>query len=243
MSVLGPAPVINRGRGPRTATGTAVPIGEAWHPHEQVYMGDGVEMSAGAEIIALYRGSEESLVAHGDEEAVRAAQADPTAFGLLYHRYRQRIYAYMCARTQSADDAADLTQQVFVQALNALPHYRTRGVPFAAWLFRIARNAATDFHRAHAQRPTVAWDDVPEAQHPSDDHDLDSSLLHVEDLSRLRSLLAGLDPHVRDILTLRFAARLSIAEIAAVVGKSEAATQKRLFRTIRTLQEHYHDHS
>jgi len=159
---------------------------------------------------------------------------------VLYHRYRQRIYAYLRARTSDAEETADLTQHVFLQALDALPRYRSRQVPFAAWLFRIARNAATDFHRR--RRTTVAWDPLPEALQPSDEHDLDAGVLRREDMARLHALVHALDRDTRELLALRFVGRLTIAEIA-VVGKSEAATQKKLFRTIQTLQERYHEHT
>lgn len=170
---------------------------------------------------------------------IRAAQEDPISFGVLYYRYHQRIYAYLRARTNDTEDAADLTQQVFLHALDALPRYRVRHVPFAAWLFRIARNAATDFHRQ--RRTTVTWDLLPEALHPLTDDDAEAGVLRQEDMARLRTLLHTLDQETRDVLMLRFAGHLTIAEIAAVIGKSEAATQKKLFRTIQTLQERYHE--
>jgi len=178
-----------------------------------------------------------------DDEAalVRAAQDDPTAFGALYHRYRQRVYAYLRARTSDAEDAADLTQHVFLRALDALPRYRPRQVPFAAWIFRIARNAATDFHRQ--RHATLTWDLLPEALQPLTGYDPDAGILRQEDMARLRTLLRALDAETRELLMLRFTGRLTIAEIAAVIGKSDAATQKKLFRTIQTLQERYHGHS
>lgn len=178
-----------------------------------------------------------------DESAlVEAAQDSPTAFGVLYHRYLNRIYAYLRARCANAEDAADLTQQVFLRALDALPSYRgTRDGAFAAWLFRIARNVAVDDHRRH--HGTIAWDLLPEALQPAMEHDLAADLLRREASERLRHLFAQLDADTRELLLLRFAARLSIAELAAVVGKSEAATQKKLFRAIRALKERYDDDS
>lgn len=178
-----------------------------------------------------------------DEAAlVEAARDTPAAFGVLYHRYLNRIYAYLRARSTNAEDAADLTQQVFLRALDALPAYRgTRDGAFAAWLFRIAHNVATDYHRRH--RGTIAWDLVPEALQPVVEHDPAANLLRREASERLRHLFAQLDADTRELLLLRFAARLSIAELATVVGKSEAATQKKLFRAIRALKERYDDDS
>lgn len=78
---------------------------------------------------------------------IQAARLDPKAFGLLYQRYLTSIYRYLRARTPNEQAAADLTQQVFLKALASLPKYRPRGLPFAAWLFRIARNTAIDRYR------------------------------------------------------------------------------------------------
>jgi RNA polymerase sigma-70 factor, ECF subfamily len=178
--------------------------------------------------------------ADGKEESlVRAAQADPTAFGPLYERYRDRVYAYLRTRTRSDEDAADLTQQVFLRAIDALPRYRARGAPFAAWLLRIARNAAINEHKRH--RESIAWDLLPEALHPSLDDGLEAQVLQREAQSRLREVLAACDPSAREVLALHYAAGLTVRETAAVVGRSEAAVKKQLTRTIRVLKEQYHD--
>jgi len=175
-----------------------------------------------------------------DEVAlVQAAQRHPAAFGPLYDHYVDRIYAYLWARTSSAEDAADLTQHVFAQALDALPRYRAGRVPFAAWLFRIARNAATDWRRR--QRATVTWDLVPDALHPRAPDDLEAGVLRRESLIHLRALLAALDAETREALILRFTAQLTLAEVGAVIGKSEEATRKKIARALHTLKEQYHD--
>jgi RNA polymerase sigma-70 factor (ECF subfamily) len=174
-----------------------------------------------------------------DVTLVHAARADRAAFAPLYERYRDRVYAYLRARTPSAEDASDLMQQVFVRALAALPQYRGHHETVAAWLFRIARNAAVDFHRR--RRDTIAWDLVPEALQPQSGQDLEAQVLREEAVARLRALLMGLNQDTRELLALRFAARLTVAETAAVLGKSEAAIKKQLVRTIRTLKERYDD--
>ena len=177
--------------------------------------------------------------AGGDEAAlVEAARTQPQAFAALYQRYLTRIYRYLRTRADSEEDAADLTQQVFLNALDALATYHERGLPFAAWLFRIARNVATDYHR---RRPTVTWDLVPEALQATGDGGPEAALLQQEALTRLRSVLARLDAEKRELLALRFAAGLTAPEMAAVVGKSEAAVRKQLARTLHALKERYHD--
>jgi len=181
--------------------------------------------------------------AHDDDAAlVQAARHDRAAFAALYDRYVEHVYAYLRVHTVQEEDAADLLQQVFLQALAALPAYRGDGATVVAWLFRIARNAVIDHHRRRRRRRTVTWDAVPDAPHPPSPADPEAGVLRQEESARLQALIAALDEERRELLTLRFTARLSIADIASVVGKSEAATQKRLYRTIQALKDHYHDH-
>jgi RNA polymerase sigma-70 factor (ECF subfamily) len=171
---------------------------------------------------------------------VRAAQLDPAAFAPLYRRYRHRVYAYLYARLTNAEDAADLTQQVFLRALAALPRYRTRTAPYGVWLFRIARNAAADLQRRR-RRGAITWETLPEELQPHADQDVEGQVLQREALAHLHVTMRNLDPDTRDLLMLRFAARLTAAEIGAVIGKSTAATSKRLQRALQTLKEQYHE--
>lgn len=170
---------------------------------------------------------------------IRAAQADPLAFAELYHSYVDRIYAYLRARTDNVDEAHDLTQQVFLRALDALPRYRGGSASFPAWIFRIARNSAAN--AGSRRHPTVALDLVDDFRHPVADSDPEATALRHETSTYLHTLLAALPPDKREILALRFAGGLTVGEISNVIGKSEAATRKQLARTLQTLQEHYHD--
>lgn len=201
-----------------------------------------ITASKGGAVIALRHGvlTRHSAGGMEDEAAlVRAAQQNPAAFAQIYHYYRHRVYAYLRTRVIDAEDAADLTQQVFLQAMEALPRYHPRAVPFGAWLFRIARNAAIDAQRHH--RGTIAWEDVPAALEPQGDDDPETEILQREALVHLHTLLHALDPETRDLLLLRFAARLTAAEIGAVIGTSAAAASKRLARALQMLKEQYDD--
>jgi RNA polymerase sigma-70 factor (ECF subfamily) len=174
-----------------------------------------------------------------DTALARQALEDPTAFAELYERYRVRIYWYLRARAPSEDDAADLTQQVFVAAFDRLRQYRERKGSFATWLFTIARNAATDFHRR--RRSMTAWDSLPATLHPMDDRDLATDVERHEAILRVHELVAMLPPEKRELLVLRYAADLTIPEMAAVIGKSPHATRKQLTRLLQSLEDHYHD--
>jgi RNA polymerase sigma-70 factor (ECF subfamily) len=173
-----------------------------------------------------------SAAASDDGELVRRATGDAIALAELYQRYVARVYRFVRARCRSTDEATDLTQQVFLKMAEALPRYRERGIPFAAWLFRIARNAAIDHARRH--RPTVPWDSLTNVAAPDD---VEGFVLSREARARLGGLLSELSRDERELLSLRFAAGLSSGEIAAVVGGSEAAVKKRLTRTIQRLKE------
>lgn len=168
---------------------------------------------------------------------VSLARTDETAFSELYQGYLRRVFRYLLTYTESTDDAADLTQHVFLRVLEALDTYEDRGVPFGAWLFRIARNVATDTYRR--RRKTLPWGHIPAAWQPFSSDDPEATAIHHESLNRLRLLVAQLDPEKQDLLYLRFAGELTAAEIGAVVGKKPATVQKQLQRTIQFLKERY----
>ncbi|MDQ2713998.1 MAG: sigma-70 family RNA polymerase sigma factor [Chloroflexota bacterium] len=177
---------------------------------------------------------------HQEDEAtlIEAARANPAAFEGLYQRYVARVYRYLRTRVGQEEDAADLTQQVFLKALNALPSYQERGSPFAAWLFRIARHTLTDTYRQ--RRDDISWDILPDVMIiPGREQDPEEIILRQESLVRLRCLLEGVDGKKRELLALRFAAGLSTAEIALVVNKSQASVKKQLTRILSTLKEQY----
>jgi RNA polymerase sigma-70 factor, ECF subfamily len=171
-----------------------------------------------------------------DEEAalIHAARRDRAAFGLLYQCHVDHVYAYLRSRTQGDEDAADLTQQVFLQAMAALPRYQHNHTPFRAWLLRIARNLAINYHR---HRPaSVAIDLLPQALQPAWN---DNTAARMEQSETLSTLFASLDAPSRELLILRFASQLTVKEIAAVISASEAATRMRLIRILRSLKEQY----
>lgn len=175
-----------------------------------------------------YDGAEEPALVH-------AAALDARAFGQLYERYVDRVYRYQRARSGSADDAADLTQQTFLQVLDALSKYQERGVPFSVWLFRIARNASIDSRRR--TRPSVSWDAVPESGQPRSGQDVEGMVVAREDSARLRAMMAGLDRLKREIILLRFVGELTMGEIAAVVGKSDSTVHRQLMSALAILKE------
>ena len=174
-----------------------------------------------------------------DRLAVSRALEEPEAFGVLYERYGVRVYRYLRSKTLSDEEAADLTQTVFLKAFASLRSYRGEHTPFVAWLFRIARNASIDAYRR--QKRAAAVDAADWLQPANDPPDPAEAAMRRERLEKLRRLLLELDAQKRELLVLRFGGGLSSSQIAAVVGKSESSVKKQLWRIISALKEHYRD--
>ena len=166
-----------------------------------------------------------------DAVLVKAARRDRSAFAALYRRYVTPVYRYLRSRVGNTADAEDLTAQVFMEALEGLPGYRERG-NFAAWLFTIARHKAADHHRRGAVLLPLdeALDNPGEEESPL------SWLVRRESLQQLGALVARLDEEKQELLRLRFAAGLSYGQMAAVVGRSEAAVKMAVHRLLKRLQ-------
>ncbi len=98
-----------------------------------------------------------------EDVLTRASQGDRDAFGLLYERYIDRIFNYVYYRTGNLHDAEDLTARVFQRAMNHIQNYTDRGVPFSAWLYRIAHNLVANWHRDRSRRQEIPINDVPGA--------------------------------------------------------------------------------
>ena len=157
--------------------------------------------------------NEESLVR-------RAQQRDQEAFAQLYEEHFDRIYRYVTLRIGDEMEAEDLTQQVFLNALRSISSFRWKGIPFSAWLFRIARNQAVDYLRK--KKRTAAPLDESLASSG------DSPQLAAErklDIERLLSATKQLTEAQREVISLRFTSELSIAQVAEVMGKSQGAVK------------------
>ena len=104
-----------------------------------------------------------------DEAALVAlAKTDPDAFGELYLRNVDRIYNYIYYRTGNVADAEDLTARTFYRALSNIGRYLDQGVPFIAWLYRIAHNLVANHHRSQSRWKTTSLDDLEPASRPAD---------------------------------------------------------------------------
>jgi len=162
---------------------------------------------------------------------VEAAQKNPARFAELYEINFERVYGFIARRVGDRDAAEDLTSEVFHKALANLRRFEWRGVPFAAWLLRIAANAIAD--RAQRAGKELALDDPPEQVA---DATADIDLEEVERRARLYRLVDELPADQRRVIALRFAEEKSICEIAEALGRTEGAVKQLQFRGLENLR-------
>lgn len=164
-----------------------------------------------------------------DRLLVESAQNDQRKFADLYDKYFCLVYAYTARRVGDRATAEDLTAEVFQKALEYLPKFVWRGVPFGAWLLRIAANIVVDRTRQAAREQRLSeWEDATEISH--------FSLEEVEERALLFRLLDRLPEDQRRVILLRFAEEKSIREIATELGRSEGAVKQLQFRGLQTLR-------
>ena len=151
----------------------------------------------------------------------RAKQNDEVAFAQLYEEYFDKIYRYVTIRIGDKMEAEDITQQVFLNAIKAISSFKWKGVPFSAWLFRIAHNQVVDYLRKKTKRTSVPLEESLVAS-GDDPHEVFERKLNIE---RLTSATKRLTPAQQEVISLRFAGEMSIAEVARVMARSEGAVK------------------
>ena len=170
-----------------------------------------------------------ATIEQDDERAlIAAAQADPARFEDLYDRYVHRVYGFVSRRVGNRAEAEDITSAVFEQALSSLPRFEWRGVPFAAWLIRIAANALADHWRRAARE---AGEPSPEAVPHA------GEMAAVERRAMLFQLVERLPDLQRRVIEQRFGEEKSIREIAAALGRSEGAVKQLQLRALENLRK------
>jgi RNA polymerase sigma-70 factor (ECF subfamily) len=173
-----------------------------------------------------------------DQSLVERARTDRIAFGELYERYVDRIYAYTLYRTGSRQDAEDLTQRVFSQALAALGSFDPKGGSVGGWLFTIAHNTLANYHRTRARRPSAPLEAAANAIDPALPLE---GLEAEEDAQAVRRALSRLSPDRQHLILLKYVVGLSNAEIGRVLGKTEGAIKSLLRRTLAALRRELED--
>lgn len=169
-----------------------------------------------------------------DEALAERAKTDSSAVGVLYERHVRRIYSYIYYRTGNQAEAEDLTERTFFKAMEHLPRYEARGVPFSAWLFRIAHNLVANWHRDRSRRPTAPLEEASYREsavgNPTEE------TLQNEERAELRDAIGRLPTDRQMLLVLKFTEGRSNAEIAKHMSRTEGAVKALLHRTLVALR-------
>ena len=172
-----------------------------------------------------------------DHELIKRAQkGDPHAFGELYENYAPVIFRFLFTHLNSQMDAEDLTGEVFLKAWQSLPRYTERGIPFLAFLFRIAKNALVDHYRQNKRLEPKEPDDMDgyKAEGTPEPGEMVGSEMEHQNMLRI---LSKLRPDYKSVLTLRFISGLSPEETAQVMNRSSGAIRVLQHRALAALRE------
>jgi RNA polymerase sigma-70 factor, ECF subfamily len=170
-----------------------------------------------------------------DRDLIEHAKTDKNAFGEIYERYLTRIYNYIYYRTGNQQDAEDLTAKVFYRAMSHIRNYEDKGVPFQAWLYRIAHNLVANFHRDQGRRKIIPLDDYVAYTLRSDapDHQTEAN----EERDNLLAAIRRLPAERQQLLLLKFIEQKSNAEIGEIMQRTEGAIKSLYHRTLLALRD------
>jgi RNA polymerase sigma-70 factor, ECF subfamily len=173
------------------------------------------------------------LTLNEQELVAKAQNGDEGAVTLLYGTHVESIFDYISYRVDSIEEAEDLTSEVFLRMVRGLAGYKDQGVPFKAWLYRIATNLIVDHYRQRGKNQTAP---VPE-HFKSDEPDPLDRVAYEEEAALLRLALRGLPEDYQNLLILRFVEDLPHTEIAKIMNKSAAALRAMQYRALKALAE------
>jgi RNA polymerase sigma-70 factor (ECF subfamily) len=172
-----------------------------------------------------------------DEALVARAKRDRDAFGCLYDRYVEQVYQFTYRRVKNHTIAEDITARVFYRALEQLPRFEWRGIPFGGWLIRIAANLIHD-HNGYAQRHVSLRDWAEEGTDMAgSDPPLEEQYAARQAASVLWQAVSTLPVVQQQVLVYRFARDMSVHQIASTMGRTEGAVKQLLFRAVKRLRQ------
>jgi RNA polymerase sigma-70 factor, ECF subfamily len=178
---------------------------------------------------------------HGDEsELIARAKEDTREFGRLYERYNLRIFRYIYRRVGDHETAEDLTAQTFQQALAALPDYEWRGVPFSAWLYRIAGNLVIRHRRVNAREISMEHIERVVDERGAFDDPLDAVIQQTSN-DQLYAAMRRLSDDQRKALTLKYAHGLKNHEVGVLMNRSEGGIKQLVHRAMLVLRQALRD--
>jgi RNA polymerase sigma-70 factor (ECF subfamily) len=185
--------------------------------------------------VATEKGLAHEIGAQDESVLVEQAKSDPEAFGLLYEKYVQKIFNYVYYRTGNHHDAEDLTAKTFQRAMKHIARYEQRGVPFSAWLYRIAHNVVANWHRDWSRRKVIALDEL--ALYHQRRQSPEGFVEEDEERRDLLKVIRRLPADRQQLLILKFVEGISNEEIGQIMGRSEGAIKSLYHRTLLALRK------
>ena len=175
-------------------------------------------------------------LAHDEEELIRNAQIDPDQFRLLYERYFKKIFLFVLHRVGNKEMTADITSQVFLKALININKYSFRGLPFSAWLFRIALNECNSFFRSNKRHRMVTLDESI-VDHLHAELTADNTPQDLEE--RLPQILQKLSIEELELIELRFFEQRPFKEVASILNITETYAKVKVYRVLDKLKKFF----
>ena len=167
----------------------------------------------------------------------QAIDGDLEAFSNLYEKYIERIYNYVYYRIGNTHDAEDVTAKVFHRALGRITVYKKMGVPFSAWLYRIAHNLVANWHRDKSRKKEIQLEEdvelIPSSQQP------EILIVKNQENEALINVIRKFSPERQQLIILKFVEKLSNEEIGMIMGRSEGAIKSLYHRTLLALKKEY----
>jgi RNA polymerase sigma-70 factor, ECF subfamily len=170
-----------------------------------------------------------------EREIIERSKKDPRVFGELYEKYFDRIFNYIYRQTDDEELAGDLCSQTFINALNHLPSYEFRGVPFSAWLYRIAGNEINKHYRKNKRKQVFSIEElkVKELMERSDE------AWDEELVQKLINFMKDLPTDMLKVLELRFFEDKDFKEIAFILDMTESGAKMRTYRALDKLRKNF----
>jgi RNA polymerase sigma-70 factor, ECF subfamily len=176
-----------------------------------------------------------------EKDLVEKAKGDSNAFGSLYDAYYSKVFGYVLRRTANIQVAEDIISEVFFKALKNISKFRWQGIPFSAWLYRIANNETANYFK-HGKKGQVRWEDIAEfysGSVPSAEEELleaEAELKRHEQYLALHENILKLHIRYQEVIMLRFFENKQINEISAILGKGEGTVKSLLHRGLEKLR-------
>ncbi len=171
-----------------------------------------------------------------EQQLVLDAKGNAESFGKLYDFYFPKVYAFVAAKVNGRDDAEDLVSDIFIKILEKIEKYEWRGLPFGAWVFRIARNAINDHYHKSSRTKVSDIDEAYDISEPEEKTSPHKKAIREELSGKVKSVLKDLPERELTVIQLKFFSELSNREIVDVTGLSESNVAIILYRTLRKIK-------